>query len=122
MDHTALVGVIDGVANPAKQLQPLPSRDLVLTDILVEGDARHELHRKEVLPIPGTPGLIYRGDGRMPQAGQSLSFTLKQPDAVLVRRPPPSDHLDGNLPLRCLLLALVYDPHAPFPQPSVDHV
>ena len=78
-----------------------------------------------MLALSGTTSFVDGGDGRVLQTGQNLSFSLEQPNPVIVgiaTQQGFADNLDRHQSSRSLLLTFVDDPHTAMAQASTDGI
>ncbi len=114
VDDPLLMGVLDGLANRPKQLQPLPCRQVVLVAVLRDRNPAHQLHH-EVRPARfGRSGVEHFGDVGMVHHRQRLPLRLEPGDHLLGVH-SRLDDLQGHLaPDRLLLLGHEDDAEAAF--------
>ena len=127
MDDAALVRVADRPADRLEEAQAvvqlLVRRVLaahVLAHVVPERLAGDQLHREEVLAVRGAPGFVERGDVGVDQPGQRLGLAAEQAQPQLVQACAADHDLEGDAPLRVMLLRLVDDPHAAAAQDRED--
>jgi len=114
VDNSLLVGMLHGLANLQKQLQPFPNRHLVLIAILGDRHALDQLHDKIRPSTIRLPAIIHLGDIGMIHQSQRLPLRFETCHH-LPRIHARFDDLECDLPpKRLLLLSDKHQPHAAF--------
>ena len=123
MDHPALVGVANRLADRLEQPQPRSGRHReVLVHPGVERLPLHQLHGEEVASVVGVSRFVDRRDVRVPQTSQGLGFTLEQPGVHLVDMVTVAHDLERHGASWRPLLGLVHEAHAARSEQTFDAV
>jgi len=117
--HSALMGILNGLADLLKEPKSLRPRNIVFLHILRQGRAGHQFHGEKVFAIRGATGLVHRRNGRMLKPPERLGFSLKKAEAIIVCAGSAAHHFDGDWPLSRWLLGFVDNSHPSFTQPAL---
>ena len=113
--HPLLVGVVDRLAHPHEQPQPVPGGQPAGLAVGGDGAAGDELHGQERPAGRGAAGVEHLGDGRVVHQGQGLPLGL-EPGGGGGRLGARPDHLDGHQPgHRVGLVGRPHGAHAALP-------
>ncbi len=117
VDDAALVGVVDRIADRPEE--PQPQLELVgiesprpALEPVVEGPARHQLHRKIIGAVVGVAGGVDGRDVGVLEPRQRLRLALEHPRVELVDLVVAAHDLEGDPALRAFLLGLPHHSHA----------
>ena len=111
MDHAALVGVLDGLGDPAHQRGGLAGRQRAVGQALGEALPLDEAHREVMLALV-LADLVDRHDARMVEVGGRLGLGVEPLDVGLVGELAGEDHLERDGPVEAHLPGLEDDAHA----------
>ena len=124
MDDALLMGVVNRIADPGEQLEPLRQVESVAGGVVGEGLATDQLHREERLGPTrslGSPGLVDLGDSGMLQPAEHLGLPGKAP-GQLIRHQAGPDDLERHGSVRLILLGLIDGAHAALAERGDDPV
>src|SRR6266849_1756173 len=113
MDHQVLVGVMDGRADSAEELQAFDGGKLAGIAVLEERLALDILHHEVGKTVFGGAAVEKPCDVGVVQGGQNLPLILESAKNALAVH-PPLDELDGDS-LAVLLVGAVGFVHGPHP-------
>ena len=114
VDDALLMGMLHGLTDREKQLQPLPGRETVGIAVVGDGHALDQLHDEVRPAAAGLAAIVDLGDVRMIHEGQGLPFGLEASDD-LAGIHTRLDDLEGDFAAhRALLLGDEDQPHAAF--------
>jgi len=119
-----VVGVVQGVADPGDQLQPVARAEALRACLLQQRPAVDELHREERLAALAAilgARLVDAGDPRVLQLAEHLRLVAEAPQQP-GRHHARADHLQRHAPPRLLLLGLVDDAHPALADDAHDGV
>jgi hypothetical protein len=105
-----------GVANLGHHLQPVPSAQMMLFDVILERAAADELHREVRLRSEvclRAAGFVDLRDVGMLQTAEHLGFP-SEPTQQVRSGPGRLEHLQGDRAPRLILLGLVHGAHSAF--------
>ena len=120
MDDAVAMRILDCAADPQEELEPLPSRRQVITEVDMEPGPLYQLHDQEVLALGGLTRLMDRGDARMTESRQRLDLALKATQVAPSNEGPALQHLDRDRPSGRDLLRLVDERLSPLPLSLLD--
>ena len=112
MDDAVLVRMSHRVGDLAKELEPLPRIQVVLSNVILEGDTFNEFHGEERLPTSCPSRLMDRRNTGVLQPRKAVFLTLKQADHPPIEETRLVNDLDRDPALWVILLSFVDNPHA----------
>ena len=125
-EHAALVRVLHGIADGAEEAQTalelLAVGGRPVRQPLAQRAPAHELHREEVPPVLGPPGLVDGGDVGVLEARERLRLALEHAHLHVVEQRTAAHDLERDPPSGALLLRLPDDPHAALAELAKDAV
>ena len=117
VDDEVLVGVLDGGADLAQELEALGDAEALRGGVAGDGDAVHVLHHDVGLPRGGDAAVEEGGDVLVGERGEDLAFVAEAADGEVALQ-AAAQELEGDalVELGVGADALVDRPHPPHPQ------